>query len=91
MSKQMAKVFRKAQGKLFIPDVGRSGPFTGCCDAIYPHLGPSEAKAFFSGLFRPHFDEQYMGFWWDYPANPESQTARIIALELAALIAEETP
>ena len=94
MSKQMAKVFRRAKAVVHPAGDNCAKPYCtiGCCGAISwaAKWGGSAEKTFFKSLFDP--SGARATYWWAQNCDDkEGYTARIIALELAALIAEETP
>ena len=81
-----SEVFRAAMPQLATSDDGGPGEW-GCCDAILVTtlFNPHIAYGFFKRLFADPKNNPL--FWWG--DVEEGYTARIIALELAALIAEE--
>lgn len=58
----------------------------GCCYALKKQANKLKAVSLFRRLFRPDGKGDFH-YWWGCP--PEDHLARLIALDLAALIADE--
>ncbi len=59
--------------------------YRGCCRALNSVGATLEEIAFFAEWFRP----KHGGYWWPFDITPESYTARVIALQLAACLVED--
>ena len=93
-----SSVFEKAAKEIALTvedENGRYDKCACCCDALYQSIDFSDYvedyKDFFCYIFNKQSDYKV---WWPTPQgcnelNPKSQTARIIALTLAAIILRE--